>query len=97
MDDLISRQQPIDRIRMWLQYDGYSEGERNVMGCTIQMLEGLPSAEPEIIRCKDCKYFDKYTTVPEMYQWDAFCLEWARNTYEDWFCSRVKRRTDETD
>ena len=51
--DLINRQQAIDRIRMWLEYDGYSEGERNVMGCTIQMLEQLPSAETDLSEYSD--------------------------------------------
>lgn len=43
--DLIDRQDAIGTIQTWLKHSGYSEGERNVMGCTIQMLEGLPSAQ----------------------------------------------------
>ena len=54
----------------------------------------LPSAQPEIIRCKECTYFDKYIDCKEMYQWDGFCADWARKTYENWYCSRAERRTD---
>lgn len=43
--DLIDRQDAIGKIQTWLQHSGYSEGERNVMGCAIQMLEGLPSMQ----------------------------------------------------
>lgn len=56
--------------------------------------EGELSAQPEIIRCKECIYFDKYIDCKEMYQWDGFCADWARNTYENWYCSRAERRND---
>lgn len=58
-------------------------------------LNTLPYAKPEIIRCKDCIYFDRYVDGIEKYQWDGFCADWARNTYEDWYCSRAERRTDD--
>lgn len=43
--DLIDRQQAIDKIKDWMKFIGYSHSERNVMECTIQMLEELQSAE----------------------------------------------------
>lgn len=46
MDDLISRQDAIGKIKDWMKFIGYSHSERNVMECTIQMLEELPAAEP---------------------------------------------------
>ena len=46
----------------------------------------------QAVRCKDCIYFDKYTDCTEKYQWDGFCADWARNTYENWYCSRAERR-----
>ena len=49
----------------------------------------------EVVRCKDCIYFDKYIDCKEMYQWDGFCADWARNTYGIWYCSRAERRSDE--
>ena len=80
MGDLISRQKAIDALVFDYAY------------AAADIIKKLPSAQPEVIRCKDCKYFDRYTTVPEKYQWDAFCHEWARHTYENWFCSRGRRK-----
>ena len=45
MRDLISRQSAIDEIMKC----------RFVVNA-IEKIRGLPSTEPEIIRCKDCKY-----------------------------------------
>ena len=46
MDDLISRKDAINIIQSWLDSDiGYSEGERNVMGCAIEELKNLPPAK----------------------------------------------------
>ena len=47
MDDLIKRQDAIGKIKDWMKFIGYRHSERNVIECTIQMLEELPSAEPE--------------------------------------------------
>lgn len=55
----------------------------------------MPKIVGALIRCKDCIYFDKYIDCKEMYQWDGFCADWARNTYENWYCSRAERRSDE--
>jgi len=54
MDDLISRQAAIDAINKAFErvfaWDGTSPlGDK--------VLENVPSAQPEIIRCKDCKYW----------------------------------------
>ena len=54
------------------------------------VLETLPSAEPEIIRCKDCKYYQQDHLFKV-----GFCDGRQRNN--DDFCSRAERRTDETD
>ena len=59
----------------------------------IDALENLPSAEQEIIRCKDCKHYRSYAGVI-----DGYCgmAEWyGRYQYPNDFCSRAKRRTDE--
>lgn len=84
MDDLIKRQDAIGKIKDWMKFIGYSHSERNVMLCTIQMLEELPSAEPVIIRCKDCKHFN-----------DGDCEELPKLVSEDDFCSYAERRTYE--
>lgn len=46
---------------------------------------GVPSAQPEIIRCKDCKW-----------KMGAECIEFAEvRPFPDDFCSRAERRTDD--
>ena len=45
--DLISRQAAIDAV--------FKEGH----GTIKERLERLPSAQPEVIRCKDCKWFGR--------------------------------------
>ena len=63
MDDLISRQAAIDAVLHHgeienhytdLYYDGYCDGVYD----SADILKDMPSAQPEIIRCKDCKYYD---------------------------------------
>ena len=49
-----------------------------------RVLEQLQSAQPEIIRCKECVYADDFYHCDYMSTWnDAEC-----------FCSMAKRRTD---
>ena len=87
--DSISRQAAIDALL------GITAMRNTIpLDSAIFNIKKLPSAQPEIIRCKDCIYFDRYVDGLEKYQWDGFCADWARNTYEDWYCSRAERRTD---
>ena len=89
MSDLISRADVVDMLEMY-PFAEFSEYE-----VAREVVKRLPSAQPEIIRCKDCIYFDRYTDGIEKYQWDGFCADWARNTYEDWFCSRAERKGEQ--
>ena len=62
MDDLISRQAAIDRInkqREHLEPDVYPQdkiGDAAYRICA-EFIERLPSAQTEIVRCKDCEYY----------------------------------------
>ena len=82
MDDLISRQAAIEAYGDWYVEEGTAEG---FIGTVKQLLEGLPSAQPEIIRCKDCKHWDGVDTCDVI---DA-------PVWDDDFCSMAERRTDE--
>ncbi len=56
-------------------------------------LQNMLSAEPEIIRCKNCKHYRSYAGVI-----DGYCdmAEWyGRFQNPNDFCSRAKRRIDE--
>ena len=63
MDDQISRQAAIDALKgmaVPLYKDPACEDiwERDrTLDNAIDAIRGLPSAQPEIIRCKDCKYW----------------------------------------
>lgn len=75
MSDLISRQAAID-LCDW--YDNPSMHDD---------LEKLPSAQPEIIQCKECRYWIV----------DQTCYVWSKSgtirTRGDDFCSRAERHS----
>lgn len=48
MSDLISRQVALSFLRNWERVKDYSWGERNIIKATINEIESLPSAQPEI-------------------------------------------------
>lgn len=104
MDDLISRQAAIERIEAEYQAWGDDYDVRQILGD----LEDLPSAQPEIIRCKDCKWWDKYSEK------HGYCMaakhgfmssHWEISIYrtydEDFFCAdaepKEKGGDDEAD
>ena len=79
----------------------------NEMGIIIdtkaEEVEKLPSAQPEIVRCKDCKHrpFDSEDTqgfgveFPDEKcpcQCDDGWYNWRPNN--EWFCANAERRTD---
>ena len=56
MSDLIDRQSAIDAV-LSIYKVKLSDGDAVVrMSAVNHVLRGLPSAQPEIIRCKECKY-----------------------------------------
>ena len=59
-------------------WDGHTEKD-------VTRLLSLPSAQPEIIRCKDCKYYVS----------GGWCEGLGTFVSYDDFCSRAERRTDE--
>ena len=88
MSDLINRQAAIEAvIAEGRNVDSrYLESERIIHESdAVEALSILPSAQTEIIKCKDCKYADEYYRCPYTTWWGRF----------DDFCSRAERRTDE--
>lgn len=51
-------------------------------------LENLPSAQPENIRCKECKH---WLDIDDGRQKHRMCAD----IYGDWFCADAERRTDD--
>lgn len=54
-------------------------------------IKAVPSAEPEIVRCKDCKYRDE--------NWRRVSVRWLPcmdvRTGSNWYCGSAEGRTDE--
>lgn len=114
MSDLISRQDAIDAVEFGITHakvinketgevmELFKESNEELQKA-VDRIEALPSAQPEIIRCKDCKYWqDQEEGVVEV----PICARPA-NKYEkfplvmliggDGFCSYAERRTDGRD
>ena len=88
MDDLISRQAAIDALAEHEK----SRGHNYILFVDIvsecaEIIRDLPSAQPEIIRCNDCKYYDA----------DNFQCETDKPHSGTWFpesyCDRAERRS----
>jgi len=93
MNDLISRQAAIDAFLTEL-----TKRERKnllhtwstveVKYFVVDMLEKLPSAQPEIVRCKDCKYSEYPAPTVTRYR----CSLFDRCVIADWFCAEAERK-----
>jgi len=112
MSDMIYRQAAIDAFGLsekTRKYGGDHSGYDTRMLYEIQdVLEGLPSAEPEIIRCRDCKHWRQQTNYQGALLSFGFCESddmWRSlygETYEvshidtddDFYCGYAERRTD---
>lgn len=91
MDDTVYRQQAIDAL-MDLNAD-YRVSWKDAV---IDMLDDLPSAQPEIVRCKDCKWYE----LPS-HRITENCVRWWKNNgvllpiKPTDFCSYGERREDD--
>lgn len=98
MDDTISRRAAIalaDKLKHSLPNDermadaviAHNEGILEYQTA----LSLLPSEQPEIIRCKDCKYMTEHNdTDGNAPYW--ICSEWDSGTDYDGFCHYAERR-----
>ena len=68
-----------------LYLKGYSRGYKKAES------DLLPAAQPEIIRCKDCKHRD-----PEDKKCDCgHDIRWQLPRHDDWHCADAERRIDD--
>jgi hypothetical protein len=90
MSDLISRQAAIRWVKTECNPYGkptldYESGKK-----VMEHLEQMPSAEPEIIRCEDCRWWERESIC------EGHCLEIdLYHVDEDHYCGFAERRTDE--
>ena len=103
-EDTISRQAAIDAAdAVWSV-----TGDKNVAKVWDQ-IKDLPSVQPEIIRCKDCKHWRQQTNYQGAPLSFGFCESddmWRSlygeiyevshiDTDDDFYCGYAERRTDE--
>lgn len=62
-----------------------------------QWFEHLPSAQPEIVRCKDCKYQVKGEDESESWNLCGYRPWNYANVTDNHYCGYAERRTDEND
>ena len=81
MEDLISRQAAIDAFYIQSDDDGWWTGTAEDME---NLLKALPSAPPDIVKCKDCakREYCRTSTI------------WAVAPDDDWYCADAERRTE---
>ena len=100
--DCISRQALLDKFEPWLKVKDYNDGELNMLKAVLYEIRFMRPAQPEIIRCKDCRHW-----IP--YDW-MFSEVWQSRNINDYpedeigcnycdmamkandFCSRGERR-----
>ena len=94
MNDLISRQAAINAIgkekslieRPITETRWFDLG----LGKAQEVLSGLPSAQPEIIRCKDCKNWDRSWKSERPNYHYCPIIDGIRNGF--WYCADGDRR-----
>lgn len=94
MDDLISRQKAIDIFHVCAP--GIPWKKLN------DIFSAIPSAQPEIIRCKECKHFEydhAYVIQGVPVLGHEVCNAWGDGckTDENGWCFLAERRTDGAD
>ena len=73
----------------WDTYNGYAAPH-----FIRRIIEDLPSAHPEIIRCEDCKYVDTDATCCLVCNREGMGLK-PFHVYPDDYCSYAERKDDE--
>ena len=82
--DCIERQAAINEIKEIYEWHDNVTKER-----IIEHFKRLPSAQPEIVRCEDCKHWSRESIC------DGFCSNDCMRHDEDFYCGYAERRTDD--
>lgn len=85
MSDLISRDDVLRIVDYYGKWNDCHGRER-------EAIEQLPHIQPDIVRCKDCKYAEYIDDVQTL--WCTECGQ-GRTVAPNDFCSYAERRTDE--
>lgn len=106
MSDLIDRQAAIDALDAYIKVNRapmHYENQFWVEGMedAERIIKELPSAQPAIVRCKDCKYYEIWQlkadyTGDKRYK-PSVCTIGTYSVFRtpDWFCADGERRADD--
>ena len=102
MSDQISRKAAIEYLMTnmnWYDEDGYESDDDYKRECITELINGVPSAQPEIIRCTECKHYREYDSE---YVENAVVVQCMADRYpisetipDGWFCAGAERKDDE--
>ena len=94
MNDLISRQAAIDALRDYLiEKRCPDDGTLTCRLIENEVINKLPSAQPEIVRCGECKWWNFAPDNTMLPDWHGCRYYGARmHTRVEDFCSRGERR-----
>ena len=82
--DLISRQALLDKFEPWLKVKDYNDGELNMLKAILYEIRFMRSAQPEIIRCRECKFASGDSRI---------CMKFDHSPIGELdFCSFAERR-----
>ena len=98
MSDLISRQAAIEALAKFVPYaicDESTESYTNGLTDAYNLICQLPSAQPEIIHCRDCKHWqsEEYIGNNNVHTLNIAslpCKNWL--TGGDWYCGSAERK-----
>ena len=96
MSDLISRQAIMKEFADFVRKSNNSDfAQTPTWNDAVSLVGSMPSAQPEIIRCKDCKYSDTFPPDSDA-EMPMKCLGIRYGgVYPDWYCEHAERREDE--
>lgn len=105
MKDLIERQAAIDAIGTWDKFGADERGRivRWHEGLVIYVrlrdvltaIVNLPAAQPDVIRCKNCRFQDKGSNESESWNLCGYRPWLHVPTEDEHYCGYAERRTDE--
>ena len=91
MSDLIDRQAAIDALGekplVWDDLSDFDLGLAAQWSYDVDAIKALPSAQTEIIRCRECKHMQEDKIFHQ-------CWCNGREVKPDHFCGYAERRTD---
>jgi len=105
VQDAVSHQAAIDAIKQVFEWEVIMENDYAIKSRIFERLRQLPSAQPEIVRCKYCKhrYTDecpmRYTEWVERDEYGEYDLRDIVHDYteDEKFCSEGERRANDSD